>query len=932
MTDAPRHAANGVDELVGREPELDALVATVSAARAGRGGTLVIRGAAGLGKTALLTAVAGIAGDTGMRVLRARGDPLEQEFPWGVVTHLLAQNPGAGVAAGSETERTLDPAPSDGASLMAALHRLYWRAVEMTQDAPVMLVIDDAHWSDALSMRWLAYMANRVDQEPILLVVASRPGGIGTTVDVWSAILSTATVVDLAPLNAPDSTRLLTRALGERPEAGFADICHRQSGGNPFLLSELAASLKASGIAPTDEQVQQVDAAGEVIAPTVSVRLRRLGDDAHTVGNALALLGPEATVARLGALSGRSPEQVTGGLRRLVDDGLVVEDPELAFAHPLLRTAAYEDLSVMDRSSWHLRAAHILDAAGCGPGVWTSHLLRAMPGGDPWVVERLREAASGAGARAAPDVAVVCLRRALEEPPTPDALPGVILELARVEVATDPAAAADRFREGLGLVVGTARDGEARIGLAAALSFAGRFREAADVLEEGLSRMPQAMTAERDELLAALLETFRWDLDCRPRSLPYLHAVKVRSRAGEELPARLRANLAAELVTEGRDREWTIAEATAAIGALKTVGLVGAMWLPMIGSALAGAGLVDHSLELNRRNIELIRRRGRTTALPIALAGNAQLHIWRGDIASALVDAEEAVDGAEDPISIVYAVIFLAEALRLRDDRDAAWELLERHHFTGELPGVWPYPQLRAERGWLRWERDGDPRAGLRDLTEFARWAEQAGLRCPAMVPWRSRAAILTYAVGDPNHAVELAEAELADARLWGEPRTVGTALRGVAAVRNDGSQIDVLREAVAVLTPSGARLDLAEALIDLGSALRRRGQRREAREPLRQALHLADVGGAFAARRRAHQELVVAGGRPRRPAVHGRDALTPSELRIAQLAGQGHSNPEIANLLFITRRTVETHLTQAYRKLDIRARDELQDALRARG
>lgn len=928
MTDASHQAAAGADALVGRHGELDTLVAMVRDAGAGQGASLVIRGAAGLGKTALLTALAGMAADNGMRVQRARGDPLEQEFPWGVVTHLLRDG-GAEGAEGSDTERNLDPSPSDGASLMAALHRLYWRVVELTQDGPVVLVIDDAHWSDALSLRWLAYMANRVAQEPILVAVASRPGGVATTVDVWSAVLSTATVVDLAPLSAPDSTRLLTRALGARPGPGFADICHRQSGGNPFLLTELAASLKASDIAPTDGQVAHIHAAGGVIAPTVSVRLGRLGDDAHAVGNALALLGPEATVARLGALSGRSPEQTMSGLRRLVDDGLVVDDLQLGFAHPLLRTAAYEDLPALERSAWHLRAAHILDEAGRDSDACVSHLLRVMPDGDPWVVERLCEVASRAEAQPAPDVADVYLRRALEEPPTPDALPGVILQLARVAVATDPAAAADRFREALGLVVGTPRDGEARLGLAAALSFAGRFREAADVLEEGLSRTPQTMTAARDELLAALLNTARWDLECRPRSLPYLEGVKARSRAGEHLPARLRANLATELFAEGRDREWMIAEATAASEALENAGLEGAMWIPLIRSPLAGAGLLDHSLELNERHIALIRRRGWTTALPIALAANAKLQIWRGDIASAVVDAQESLDGAEDPISTVYAVLFLVEALRLHDELDAAWEQLERHQFTGELPGVWPFPQLQAERGWLRYERDGDLRGALVDLTEFGRWAEQAGLRCPSMVPWRSRAAVLTYALDKPERAVELAEGELVDARQWGDPRAVGTALRGVAAVRTGDVQIDILREAVAALTVSQGRLDLADALIDLGSALRRRGQRREAREPLRQALHIADVGGAFAARRRAHQELIVAGGRPRRPAVRGRDALTPSEMRIAQLAGQGHSNPEIANLLFITRRTVETHLTQAYRKLDIRGRDELQGALR---
>jgi DNA-binding CsgD family transcriptional regulator len=477
--------------------------------------------------------------------------------------------------------------------------------------------------------------------------------------------------------------------------------------------------------------------------------------------------------------------------------------------------------------------------------------------------------------------------------------------------------------------VGTRREVEARIGLADSLSYAGRFAEAADVLDEGLNLMPASMGPERDELLAALLNTARWDLTSRPRCLPHLETLKDRSRAGEALPGRLRANLAIELFAEGVDREWVIEEVTAATDELESAGLEGAMWIALLRSPLACAGLLDRSLELNERRLELIRQRGWTSALAIALAGHAKLQIWRGDIASARVDAEEALSRAEDPISTVYSVMFLVEAHRLADELDAAWELLERHDFIGELPPMWPFPQLRAERGWLRYEREGDVYHALDDLTEFGRWAELAGLHCPAIVPWRSRAALLTKSIGRADRAVELAESELVDARKWGEARTVGTALRGLAAVVAAEDEVGLLREAADVLSGSQARLESAEGLIDLGSALRRRGHRREAREPLRQALHIADAGGAFAARRRAHQELVIAGGRPRRPAMRGRDALTPSELRIARLASRGHSNPEIANLLFITRRTVETHLTQAYRKLEIRTRDELALALR---
>jgi DNA-binding CsgD family transcriptional regulator len=158
----------------------------------------------------------------------------------------------------------------------------------------------------------------------------------------------------------------------------------------------------------------------------------------------------------------------------------------------------------------------------------------------------------------------------------------------------------------------------------------------------------------------------------------------------------------------------------------------------------------------------------------------------------------------------------------------------------------------------------------------------------------------------------------LSEAEEWGTPRALGMALH--AAGR--------LEEAVAVLGPSPARLEYAHALTDLGAALRRANQRAAARDPLRQALDVADACGAEPLAERARHELHAAGGRPRRPRISGVDALTASERRIAEMAAGGLTNPEIAQALFVTRKTVEAHLGAAYRKLDIRSRSELPAAL----
>jgi DNA-binding CsgD family transcriptional regulator len=175
-----------------------------------------------------------------------------------------------------------------------------------------------------------------------------------------------------------------------------------------------------------------------------------------------------------------------------------------------------------------------------------------------------------------------------------------------------------------------------------------------------------------------------------------------------------------------------------------------------------------------------------------------------------------------------------------------------------------------------------------------------------------------------------LAREELELARAWGAPRALGRALRVVGLVESGRQGIERIRESVAVLEHSPARLEQAYAVTDLGAALRRGNRRAEAREHLRSGLELAQRCGATRLAERAHEELVAAGARPRRLVMSGVESLTPSERRTAGLAAEGLTNKEIAQALFVTPRTVEMHLSNAFRKLDISARTQLPAALAA--
>jgi DNA-binding CsgD family transcriptional regulator len=196
------------------------------------------------------------------------------------------------------------------------------------------------------------------------------------------------------------------------------------------------------------------------------------------------------------------------------------------------------------------------------------------------------------------------------------------------------------------------------------------------------------------------------------------------------------------------------------------------------------------------------------------------------------------------------------------------------------------------------------------------------------VIAWRSRAALAHLALGDQARALALAEEELRLARRFGAARATGIALRALGLVERGERRMTLLRGAVSVLEGSQARLEHARALAELGGALRRSNQRAAAREPLREALELATRSGATPLASRAHNELLATGARPRKPLLTGLDALTPIERQAASMAAQGMSNPQIAQALFISRKTVEKRLSEAYRKLDIGSRAELATAL----
>ena len=330
---------------------------------------------------------------------------------------------------------------------------------------------------------------------------------------------------------------------------------------------------------------------------------------------------------------------------------------------------------------------------------------------------------------------------------------------------------------------------------------------------------------------------------------------------------------------------------------------------------------------LERLCADLLADARRRSALQ-ETAGIASFSAWamyrRGELADAEAQARWAVERATG-IYALHAVAQLIEPLIERDLLDEA---------EGELGRVADPLASRSinvttflfARGRLR-AAQGRTEEALRDFLERGRRSALLG-RVSVMYHWRSEAALAHVSLGQVREAHGLARDEVELARGFGRPGALGIALRNQGLVEGGDRGLALLAEAVQILERARAPVELARALTDHGAALRRAGQRGQARTQLERGLDLAHHWGARRIASRARAELVAAGAKPRRDAMTGRDALTASELRVARLAAEGMTNREIAQALFITTKTAAVHLTHVYRKLAISRRGQLPDAL----
>lgn len=883
-----------MDGIYEREAELDAIAALLEDARRGDGGLLVFEGPAGIGKTALLREAGDLA--SGFRVLGATAAPLDAERPFGLVHALFGDVLRAADAAWRE--RLLAGAAGRAAALLlegsaeaptgssaGLLHALYWLCANVAEQEPLLLVVDDLQWADALSLRFLGFLSRRLDGLTVAVLAGTRPRG-----DAPLEVLGT--IRRLTPLSTAAATRLLASALGASPDAAFVGACQSATGGNPLLLRELArtaAERDLRGAAAESDAVLQLGSAG--VTPAVEQRLSLLGPAAVALARATAIFGDDGRISDLAAVAAVTEREAADAAADLGRAG-VLEAGTHRFVHPLVREAVLAGTGPEERALLHSRSAAQLKARGAWPAEIAVHLLHTPPAGVNGTVYALRTAARDAVADGALDVAVAYLARALAEPPPEDRRGPLLLELGEVEADHGVADASERLTAALSS--GQLTPDEAARGLAARarqLMLRDPLR-AADDLETAVATAEDADVRLRVQSLLFDVTAYVPDLDGRRPALlesdpsPVVLAHRAVDAAYRSAPASSVTALASRALAGG--------ELLRVVGPQATYHL-----LAMALRHAEQPALADTTLRAGEAEV---RRLGSRFAMYFMDHARAYWELMYGSVTAAEAHARSSLAITREaalPMGQIALVAMLSEVLIERDQLDEA----DAHMAAVALPPALERMisgsdliSARAELHRLRGRLDA-AEADARRARELVR---ARGWTAPLKSLAGLRLAETLIDAGRPDEAAAVLAEEEAVARGAGTPGTLGMILRVRGRIDGD------FDEALALLERSSMRLELARAWLTSGSAQR--------------ALDEATRIGATRIARLA----VEAGAVPPEDVV----ALTPDERRVAGLAADGLGDREIAEALWVTQRAVEQLVASASAKLGVASRDLLAGAL----
>ena len=677
-----------------RESELAALGQLVDAAAAGHGGAVLVEGEAGIGKTRLLAPARACAEAAGVRVLFATAEETEAGVPLAAARVLLSRA-ARGVALDGPARLGLLalagglPDPSGlGSRRDEVVHALWWLIVELADDQPLALMVDDAQWADDLTLRLLRTMARRAPELPLALVVAQRPATSGQR---HAGVAAERAFVRLepAPLSVAGTARMLEEVLGRPGTVAVVARTRAVTRGNPLYLAELLRDARERGIDPASDGRPPPQ-----LVRLVADRLARLSPAATALARAAAVLGADADATRAHALAGLGASEAIAADEELRGER-VLEPGEYAFAHPLVAAAAREGIGAAEAAELHARAARLLAADGVADERVAEHLMHAPSRGDASTVSTLRRAAEAARRLGALSTAVRLLERALAEPPPPQEVDAIDLERGRSQLDAGEEDGAKVLTRLARHALDASVRADAARGLAQRFGLRGRGPEAVAVCAPSSRRCPRA-TARRGSSCS-------WRSRSSPARTSKAHAEAARMIAAEAARATGRTAgerlvmVAAARVTQAENPSDPVSEALEllaqrlhrdypvgfAVGSLT----FGATALLMNGDALVEA----------ERAMDILRADAEAMALPDLIAGalwqQAQIAYLRGDLPRCELEGRGSIEVGAD-FARRLATPWLVMALAEQDRLDEAERLLESADMLGPIP-----PNDSADRG-----------------------------------------------------------------------------------------------------------------------------------------------------------------------------------------------------------------------------------------
>jgi DNA-binding CsgD family transcriptional regulator len=947
-----------VQPLIGRDDELALLERLLATAVAeSRAQFAQVTGEPGIGKTYLLSELGRRADADGWLVLSGRSAELERELPFGLVIDALD------AYLGSLDPQTFERIAPDEMSELAGLfpslrslteapelpsepgerfraHRAVVEVIErLAARQPVLLLLDDLHWADPASIEQAGYVLRRPPEAPVMIVGSFRSGqadpALVTAVE-GAVREGRVEVIELGPLAREEAVALV----GTGPSA---DGLYESSGGNPFYLLQLARGDR--GLPSTNASNGEGVPAG--VAAAIAGELAGLARPTRDFAQAAAVVGDPFDLDLAVETADLDEPSALDALDEMITRDLVRpgEVPRsFQFRHPLVRTAIYETCAPGVRLAAHQRAAGALAARGAPASARVHHIEQAARHGDLQAVEVLREAGSEAAARAPASAArwFAAALRILPADGRSEERLGLLLALAEAQGAIGEFEATRRtLIEAIEIAPEEGPAAKVKlVGSCAAIErLLGMREQAHRRLSEALAGLEDEGGPEAASLMLDLAADSFHGMDYDRMEEWALKGVEVASALDDQpLRAAATATVAWALAAKGEseEAEERRAEAASLVDAMTDEQL--ARRLDAIGH-LAGAEFqlcrYEETAAHARRGLAVARASGQGGMFPILNQALANVLFTTGRLSEAAALLDEAVDAARTSGNV----------------QSLWWALLTRAfqaHWAGEIDTARKLAEEGAELGRaiddsvvVAWAgtilggivlEAGDAERAERLLSESAGGEEMPMMPGAWRANWLEQLTRARLAIGDRDGAVRAAAASRAIAQFSGLPLAKVGADRAEAEIAEDAGEFEraarLARSSAAAAEGLGARIDEAAARALAGRTLGRAGDRDAAIAELERAADIFDECGAQRYRDEAEHELRKLGRSVHRRSAPGTgegiESLTGRELEVARLVVDRRTNPEIAAELFLSVKTVETHLRNIFRKLDASSRVEV--------